>query len=130
MIETTARNNSSRVSLRKSDGWCWWVLAFALGSVRNLPSPNRLHEKAAQLVYISGPADMSSKLTVFVLAIAAILVKLLTQFPIARGFVNGQITPDVVVTGFLMSLLVGLVGGAYPALRGASLPPTEALRYE
>ena len=62
--------------------------------------------------------------------LAAALIFALTQFPAAAGFVRGQVTPGVVLIGILMSLLVGFVGGAYPALRGASLPPTEALRYE
>lgn len=62
--------------------------------------------------------------------LAAGLIRVLLQFPTAKMLVRGDITPEVMFIGFAMSILVGLVGGAYPALRGASLPPTEALHYE
>ncbi len=62
--------------------------------------------------------------------LAALLIRVLLQFPTAKMLVRGDITPEVMIIGLVMSVLVGLVGGAYPALRGASLPPTEALHYE
>jgi putative ABC transport system permease protein len=63
--------------------------------------------------------------------LAVAMVRILASFPAAQGFVSGDaITLNVVVTGYILAVFVGLVGGAYPALRGASLPPTEALRYE
>jgi putative ABC transport system permease protein len=39
-----------------------------------------------------------------------------------------QITPGIVVTGMVFALLMGLLGGLLPALRGARLPITAALR--
>jgi putative ABC transport system permease protein len=58
------------------------------------------------------------------------MIQLLTLFPAAQGAVHSGITKQIVFMAYLLSILVGLVGGGYPALRGAGLPPTEALRYE
>lgn len=39
-----------------------------------------------------------------------------------------RITPEVLLTAALFSLLLGLLGGAWPAWRAARMTPTEALR--
>jgi ABC-type antimicrobial peptide transport system permease subunit len=39
-----------------------------------------------------------------------------------------RVTPNVMITAVSFALVLGLVGGALPALRAASLRPTEALR--
>jgi putative ABC transport system permease protein len=61
---------------------------------------------------------------------AFVLTVLLAEHPRAKNFVRYEISPTVIAVGFVVSLLVALVGGAYPAFRGANLKPTEALHYE
>jgi putative ABC transport system permease protein len=51
-------------------------------------------------------------------------------WPVVNGLVRGDVAPAVIFQGFLIALAVGLIGGAYPAYRGAHLLPTEALRHE
>lgn len=46
------------------------------------------------------------------------------------GFIKPVYSLDVFLRGFIVALIVGLIGGFYPAYRASNLPPTEALRYE
>jgi putative ABC transport system permease protein len=61
---------------------------------------------------------------------AFIITKWLTMLPQVSGLVQPDIAVSVVFIGFLMALLVGLVGGTYPAWRATRMQPSEGLRYE
>jgi putative ABC transport system permease protein len=61
---------------------------------------------------------------------AVLLTRSLTAMPEVNGLVRGDLSPAVIMQGFVIALAVGLIGGAYPAYRGALLLPTEALRHE
>jgi putative ABC transport system permease protein len=61
---------------------------------------------------------------------AVLLTRSLTWWPQVNGLVRGDVSAVVIFQGFLIALAVGLIGGAYPAYRGAQLLPTEALRHE
>jgi putative ABC transport system permease protein len=61
---------------------------------------------------------------------AVVLTRWLSTFAAASGFLVGTVPMAVVGQGFVIAVLVGLIGGVYPAYRGASLAPTEAIRHE
>ncbi len=41
-----------------------------------------------------------------------------------------KVTPQVLLDAVIFSLVLGLVGGAWPALRAALMSPTQAMRRE
>jgi len=55
---------------------------------------------------------------------------LLTLSPKVNGFIEGGIMPRVILQGVALTLLIGILGGAYPAFRAARLLPTEAIRHD
>ena len=61
---------------------------------------------------------------------AVALTHVLAWWPLVSGLIKGDVAPVVMIQGFFIALAVGLIGGAYPAYRGAHLLPTEALRHE
>jgi len=64
------------------------------------------------------------------IAAAVLNMRVLSRLPATSGFVAGGIAPHVLVEGLLLAMLVGLLGGLYPAWRGMRLPPLAALRYD
>jgi putative ABC transport system permease protein len=62
--------------------------------------------------------------------LSVLLVGFLSRLPSARGLVRTDMSPSIIATGLGMALAIGLLGALYPAWRGATLQPTEALRYE
>lgn len=51
----------------------------------------------------------------------------------ATGMLEGMVpvfSINIFLEAMLISLIVGIIGGLYPAIKASKLPPTEALRYE
>lgn len=52
------------------------------------------------------------------------------QAPGVGAFLEGSFSPAIFVQGMVTALILGIVGGVYPAWTAANLQPVEALRYE
>lgn len=62
--------------------------------------------------------------------LALLMTYLLSQAPATAGLVSPSIPPLVIVQGFVIALIIGLLGASYPAFRASRLTPTTALRHE
>jgi putative ABC transport system permease protein len=64
--------------------------------------------------------------------IAYVLFNNLSVSTLGQGFTqvvfNFKVTPELVLRGLIISLVIGLAGGFLPAIRAARLPVTDALR--
>ena len=58
------------------------------------------------------------------------LARLAGTVPGMGVLLQGAFTPEIITQGLVTALVLGLVGGVYPAWRAAGLRPVEALSYE
>jgi ABC-type lipoprotein release transport system permease subunit len=64
------------------------------------------------------------------IALGAGLVSLIDLSPQFTGLIKVRLSAEALATGLIVALLLGLLGGMYPAWRAMQLQPLEALRYE
>ncbi|MCE9563604.1 MAG: ABC transporter permease [Planctomycetes bacterium] len=80
---------------------------------------------------VLGEAIFLGMASAFVGTIGAVATTyLLAMSPKVNGFIEGGIAPWIIVQGFAITIVLGLIGGAYPAYRAARLMPTEAIRHD
>jgi ABC-type antimicrobial peptide transport system permease subunit len=58
------------------------------------------------------------------------LIALTKLSPAVESLLQGVVTPSVLMQGMGIALVLGAIGGLYPAWRAAQLAPIEAMRYE
>ena len=63
-------------------------------------------------------------------ALAFVLSQLVKLIPMFGSMIPVVISPEVLVQALVVAIVLGAVGGLYPAWRAANLRPVEALRYE
>lgn len=64
------------------------------------------------------------------IVLAMLGLRAIVLAPSARGFIEPSLPPAVIGIGVGLGFVLSVLGGLYPAIRGASLDPTEALRHD
>ena len=76
----------------------------------------------------SGMISLAAAVLGTLLAMAMTYV--LSRLPVSSSIVSGDLAPVVIVQGFAIAMLIGVLGAAYPAYRAANLMPTDTLRHD
>lgn len=138
--------SDTRIRAARGMAWLTSVLALIVGATGMLNTmAMSVHERTREIGILRAIGWRKSRVVRLILfeslllslvgavvgaLVAVIATRGLSRLPAASGLIDGKIPPVVVAQGFAIALAVGLFGAAWPALHGARLRPTEAVRHE
>jgi putative ABC transport system permease protein len=138
--------NTAQIRMAQAMAWMTSVIALVIGAIGVLNTMiMSVFERTREIGILRAIGWRKSRVVRLILyeslllsvfgalagiGLAVALTHALTWWPLVNGFINGDVAAAVMIQGFFIALAVGLLGGAYPAYRGAYLLPTEALRHE
>jgi putative ABC transport system permease protein len=138
--------NDTQIRLAKSMAWATSVVALIVGSVGMLNTMvMAVFERTREIGVLRALGWRRRRVLSLIMGEALALgivgavvglllgylgVRVLSAMPASRLFISSDVPLSVMAAGFGLGLGLSLLGGLYPALRGASLEPTEALRHE
>lgn len=137
---------STEIRVARSFAWLTSVIAVSIGSVGMLNTMmmavfERTREIAMLralgwrrrrvIAMVLGEATLLSILgAVIGIVLAVVLVRFLANLPASGRLVEGDIPLQIMAQGFVLALLLGLIGGVYPAWSASRLAPVEGLRHD
>lgn len=137
---------SSEIRVARSFAWLTSAIALMIGSVgmlntmmmavfertREIAMLRALGWKRRRVIaMILGEATVISLVAAVIgIVLAIVVVQVLSQMPAAGRLVAGDISLSVMLQGLLLALILGILGGIYPAWSAARLAPVEGLRHD
>ena len=134
----------SHIKVSRAMAWMTSAIALVIGAVGMLNTmAMAVHERIKEIGTLRAIGWRKSRVVQMILgeslllslggailgsALAVIVTRFFSKFPATAGLVDGYIAPEFIGLGFLLAIVVGVTGAAYPAWWGASLSPIEALR--
>ncbi len=136
----------SQLKLLRAVSWLVSVIAFVIGVITMLNTmAMSVMERTQEIGILRAVGWPSARVMQMVLGEAVLLalaaaaagtgaaaggLYALTRSPRVNGFIEPGLSLWVVLVGTVITVFIGVVGGAYPAFRAARLLPTEALRHD
>jgi len=137
---------SSEIRVARSFAWLTSAIALMIGSVgmlntmmmavfertREIAMLRALGWKRRRVIaMILGESTLISLVAAMIgIVLAIVVVQVLSQMPAAGRLVAGDISISVMLQGLLLALVLGILGGIYPAWSAARLAPVEGLRHD
>jgi putative ABC transport system permease protein len=139
-------DQSTEIKMARGFAWVTSMIALAIGSIGMLNTlMMAVFERTREIAMLRALGWRRRRIVTLILGeatmlcitgaiigilIAIVAVQVLSRVPAAGRMISGSISIEVMVQGFVIAILLGLIGGLYPAWSAAKMAPVEGLRHD